>query len=393
MIAHQQARLREEANQRRWEAELHLKSLRQTQIELTQAVNSASAAREEAERAADRERLTARKLRSVAYGAEISLAQHAWESNQLERVEDILRRQVPQSGESDLRGFEWHLQSALMTKRFSEFSHSNWNGKFALNGSGTRIAVTTVNGVYEWGIERSPEAPRPKQGHAEQSHPIRLSDLHGDVDSEIATDNAASDNGLRRTPLLYAVARDIAYLPDETSLAVAGLSRVTLWNVDHSQTPVGEGFSASADVEQVGVADNGVLVAATTQHILLPVDAIRRQSHHSASRAGTSLMQLAGTPSTDHSTPDPCSAVAISGDGRKSVAGYRSGRLVVMSVMAGRVLGTHALPGAPAQIRMDRLGQRILVVTTGGDVHALDALDVRSGTVSRPRVPESGGWH
>src|SRR5262249_24593604 len=43
------------------------------------------------------------------YTAQASLTQHAWDANDLVRVRELLRQQVPAEGERDLRGFEWHF--------------------------------------------------------------------------------------------------------------------------------------------------------------------------------------------------------------------------------------------------------------------------------------------
>jgi WD40 repeat protein/serine/threonine protein kinase len=48
------------------------------------------------------------ELRSANYIADMNLAQHAWDRNNLIRARELLDRHRPKPGEPDQRGFEWH---------------------------------------------------------------------------------------------------------------------------------------------------------------------------------------------------------------------------------------------------------------------------------------------
>jgi WD40 repeat protein/serine/threonine protein kinase len=52
-------------------------------------------------------------VRHHLYAAEMNLAQHAWESAEIERLVSLLDKQVPPPGQEDLRGFEWHYLRRL----------------------------------------------------------------------------------------------------------------------------------------------------------------------------------------------------------------------------------------------------------------------------------------
>jgi len=43
----------------------------------------------------------------------MNLARHAWDENNLSRLDELLERHVPKPGETDLRSFEWHYLSRL----------------------------------------------------------------------------------------------------------------------------------------------------------------------------------------------------------------------------------------------------------------------------------------
>src|SRR5262245_2317556 len=63
----------------------------------------------EARAASAKLRLARDELQTTLYTAQASLIQHAWDANDLVRVRDLLRQQVPAEDERDLRGFEWHF--------------------------------------------------------------------------------------------------------------------------------------------------------------------------------------------------------------------------------------------------------------------------------------------
>jgi WD40 repeat protein/serine/threonine protein kinase len=77
----------QEANQRREEA--------QQKSEEVQALNKKLQA-------------TQAQLRSTLYAAHMNLAQHAWEKGGVVRMVELLEQLRPKTGETELRGFEWH---------------------------------------------------------------------------------------------------------------------------------------------------------------------------------------------------------------------------------------------------------------------------------------------
>jgi serine/threonine protein kinase/WD40 repeat protein len=75
----------------------------------TDAEGEAIEKRNEAVKTSASLRVAQDELRSTLYAAQASLIQHAWDANDLVRVRDLLRRQLPRAGERDVRGFEWFL--------------------------------------------------------------------------------------------------------------------------------------------------------------------------------------------------------------------------------------------------------------------------------------------
>ena len=52
-------------------------------------------------------------LRHDKYSADMNLAQHAWDANNLIRTQELLDLHRPKPGETDLRGFEWFCWNKL----------------------------------------------------------------------------------------------------------------------------------------------------------------------------------------------------------------------------------------------------------------------------------------
>ncbi len=67
----------------------------------------ADVAKERALKRSDELAILNEKLRRANYIADVNLARHAWEENNVGLTEDLLERHRPKLGETDLRGFEW----------------------------------------------------------------------------------------------------------------------------------------------------------------------------------------------------------------------------------------------------------------------------------------------
>jgi serine/threonine protein kinase/WD40 repeat protein len=53
-------------------------------------------------------------LRHALYAADLKLIQHAWDTDHVGRVVELLKAQIPRSGQKDLRHFEWQYWDRLM---------------------------------------------------------------------------------------------------------------------------------------------------------------------------------------------------------------------------------------------------------------------------------------
>src|SRR5262249_40352024 len=103
----------------------------------------ADEAKEKAEKQRD-------ELGKLNYIADMNLAQHAWEANNLVRTRQLLDQHVPKIGETDLRGFEWHYLNRL-------FYGDRWNVK--AHGGYVSSVIFAPDGkrVYSYGKSQVPQ--------------------------------------------------------------------------------------------------------------------------------------------------------------------------------------------------------------------------------------------
>jgi WD40 repeat protein/serine/threonine protein kinase len=91
------------------------------------------------------------ELRRENYVADMNMAQHAWDSNNLARFRELLDRHRPKPGETDLRGFEWYyLHRQLHQDLLTVKAHVG----------DARMVAYTVDGkkLFSFGTSQPPEA-------------------------------------------------------------------------------------------------------------------------------------------------------------------------------------------------------------------------------------------
>ena len=96
----------------------HAETLARSSEEVAQEQKrDADDAKDKAEKRSD-------ELRHLYYIADMNLARHAWDENNVTLARELLDRHRPKSGETDLRGFEWHYLRGLQHRdRFTLNAH------------------------------------------------------------------------------------------------------------------------------------------------------------------------------------------------------------------------------------------------------------------------------
>ena len=98
----------------------------------------------------------ARENRRIAYAAEMILAANEYENTNLNRVNELVGKYVPESDDEDLRGFEWYFLKNLLnpTSKIGSLLHPDevWNIEFSPDGK-YLATVTNDNITRIWDVE------------------------------------------------------------------------------------------------------------------------------------------------------------------------------------------------------------------------------------------------
>ena len=98
----------------------------------------------QARRATEQARLNRRLL----YAAQMNLAGQAWDAANVARTEQLVESNLPQTGEEDLRGFEWHYLRGLYGQSLRHsLTHPNEVRAVAFSPDGARLATGDQDGT------------------------------------------------------------------------------------------------------------------------------------------------------------------------------------------------------------------------------------------------------
>src|SRR5262245_8775697 len=277
-VAIEQRKLAEEQSQlaakRRTEAE------EQRQVAVRQRV--------EAQTQRDRAVWQEQSNRRLLYAAHMNLAQHAWESADAGRVEELLESHRPHSGGEDLRGFEWYYLWRLSHRFSSTLRHNDTVLSVAFSPDGKRLATGSL-----------------------EDHIVKLWDAA--TGQELITLKGHSD-----------AVTSVAFSPGGKRLATGSSDRtVKLWDAATSQETLTLKGHTSA-VWSVAFSPDGKRLATGSQdHSVKLWDAA----------TGQELLTLRG-----HS--DSVQSVAFSPDGKRLATGGGAGTVKLWDAATGQELLT-----------------------------------------------------
>jgi len=90
----------------------------------------------------------ARLNRQLLYAAQMNLAGQAWDAANVKRTEQLVESNIPQDGEEDLRGFEWHYLRNLYRQNLRYLlPHPNEVRAVAFSPDGLKLATGDLDGV------------------------------------------------------------------------------------------------------------------------------------------------------------------------------------------------------------------------------------------------------
>jgi WD40 repeat protein/serine/threonine protein kinase len=85
------------------------------------------------------------QLRRTLYATQTNLARHAWEDDDISRVQELLDQQRPRPGERDLRGWEWHyLHHLCHSELLNLGGHTGRVTGLAYSPDGKRLASAST---------------------------------------------------------------------------------------------------------------------------------------------------------------------------------------------------------------------------------------------------------
>ncbi len=126
-------------------------------------------------------------LRRSLYAADIQLAEEAWESGNIARMRELLDGQKPRTGETDLRGFEWHYLQRLGSEvQMSKLAYDTNYGQISPDGTqyvyvGRNVAPQglEVNSEFELRLVdvvagRQVQRIAPFSGETSSTHSIQI---------------------------------------------------------------------------------------------------------------------------------------------------------------------------------------------------------------------------
>lgn len=112
--------------------------------------------------------------RRMLYAAEMTLARHAWDTANVNRMVALLKRHLPGPMETDLRGFEWYYLARLTISNGDIISNENMIHDMDVSPDGETIAHASGLSVIQRKIS-SPRVPQVFRGHQGVVATVRFS--------------------------------------------------------------------------------------------------------------------------------------------------------------------------------------------------------------------------
>jgi DNA-binding beta-propeller fold protein YncE/tRNA A-37 threonylcarbamoyl transferase component Bud32 len=281
------------------------------------------------------------QLRSTLYAAQINLAQHAWEKGGVVRMVELLEQQRPKTGETELRGFEWHYlyrlgHAELLTLK----GHTSQVNSVVYSPDGKRLASASYDDTTKvWDAQTGQELLSLKGGGnsvAFSPEGKRLSNGEKVWDAQTG----------RELLSLKVAGEGVTFSPDGKRLATALEDKtVKVWDAQTGQellTLKGH----TGDVNSAAFSPDGKRLASASDDNTVKVwDA----------QTGRELLSLKGN-----------GGVAFSPDGKRLATGSREGALRIWDLQTGqeiRTLKGHSSSVSGVAFSPD--GQRL--ASTSGD--------------------------
>jgi AAA-like domain/WD domain, G-beta repeat len=231
-VAIEQRKLAEEQNR--------LAAMRRTEAEEQRRM--AERRRAEAQTQRDRAVRQEQSNRRLLYAAHMKLAQQAWESADLGRVEELLDSHRPHSGEEDLRGFEWYYLWRLSHRFSSTIRHNSVIYSVAFSPDGKRLATGSLDRTVKLWDAATGQETLTLKGHSNGVTSVAFSPdgkqlATGSLDRTVKLWDAATGQETLTLRRHSRSVLSVSFSPDGKRLATVGSSdrTVKLWDTATGQ--------------------------------------------------------------------------------------------------------------------------------------------------------------
>ncbi len=175
--------------------------------------------------------------RQFLYAAQMKLAQQAWESSNIERMQELLDAQLPQPGQRDLRGFEWYYFWRLAHSDLVTIKHEGAVNSIVVTPDGAKMASQTSDGgIRIWDTATGKELPRIHDGETNATcltiSPDGQFFAQGKANGKIKIYSVSNGAPLATLEASQQVITAIAFAPDGKLLAASTFDgMVGVWAV------------------------------------------------------------------------------------------------------------------------------------------------------------------
>ncbi len=289
-----------------WQAVRASRAQRLADVRSQQARNQQQFAEQQtllARREHDRAGRANERAKTLLYVSDMKLASDAIANDDLPRAAELLERHIPDGGEQDLRGFEWHyFHKRVAGPARITLDQDDWVPDVACSPDGRRLAVTATQGtirIYDtqaWQVRQTLITEADWVNGLAWSHDGRLL-AAACADGTLRLWNASTGEQQIEIPAHDGQAKDVVFSRDGRTVYSCGDDDLACaWDVDGGAQRLTL-RSHGREVEQIALsADEKTLATASSDGSFAIWDAAAAERLHAFPQKGTRVVCVAISP-------------------------------------------------------------------------------------------------